>query len=338
MYLASLFMAASNLVIAQDDNGLPTRIGGNTCLASPRGATSTIRGSFNVTGMQNSEQRPKFSLALYAGGGFVARQPVKNGGTFYFYCVPDRDVYLVAEVDRIEIQTFGMGSLAPPPQMNYQDIYISWTAARDAVARLNAVITVRNSYERTKVNQRRFEKAMSQVRERDGETAIKLLREILADDTNDYIALVELGNIYCDHLRFAEAESVFRQAAEIKPDLVNAWFGLGRAELGAKNIEEAIKALLEALKLKPDSADVNHFLGEAYLQNKQGTLAIKHMRRAIEISPIEKADLHLRIAWLYNAAGAKDQAAEEYKLLLAKVPNHPYKLKMLEYIAANSSK
>ena len=37
-----------------------------------------------------------------------------------------------------------------------------------------------------------------------------------------------------------------------------------------------------------------------------------------------------------NAAGAKDLAAQEYKLLLQAKPNHPDKEKMLQYIAENS--
>jgi tetratricopeptide (TPR) repeat protein len=106
--------------------------------------------------------------------------------------------------------------------------------------------------------------------------------------------------------------------------------------LALRKLALAIGTLTKAYKLEPNSADVNHFLGEAYLQNKQGTLAIAHMRRAIEISPDGKADLHLRIAWLYNAAGAKDLAAAEYKLLLEKKPNHPDKQKLLQYIAENS--
>jgi predicted Zn-dependent protease len=332
-----LLMFSTTTVWAQDDSGLPIRIGGNRCDSAPTGATSTIRGSFNVTGVQNRDQTPKFSIALYAGGGYVTRQRVKNGSTFYFYCVPDRDVYLVAEVDMTEIGTFSMGSLNKPPQINYQDIYVNWSAARDAIVNRNEVISARNSYQRTKENQKLFEKAIGQIRENNGETSAKMLNELISRDPNDFVALTELGNIYCENKRFADAEPLYKHAAELKPDFVNAWFGLGRADLALKNVSDAIVALTAAYKITPDSADVNHFIGEAYLQNKQGTLAIKYMRRAIELSPMEKADLHLRIAWLYNAAGAKNLAAEEYKMLLEKKPNHPDRQKMLDYIAANSA-
>jgi predicted Zn-dependent protease len=287
--------------------------------------------------MQNPGQPPKFSIALYAGGVFVKRQRIKNGTTFYFYCVPDRDVYLVAEVDMTEIQTFSMGSIAKPPQINYQDIYVNWSATKNAIEQRNEVISARNSYERTKSNQKLFDKAMDGLRNRETDAALKLLEELIAKDPDDFVALAELGSLYCDAGRFEKAEPLFTRSTELKPEFVRSWFGLGRARLGLKRPADAITALSEALKLEPDSADINHFLGEAYLQNKQGTLAIQHFRRAIEISPADKADLHLRIAWLYNAAGAKNLAAEEYKLLLQAKPDHPDRQKMLDYIAANST-
>jgi len=80
---------------------------------------------------------------------------------------------------------------------------------------------------------------------------------------------------------------------------------------------------------------VNHYLGEAYFQIRKGSLGIPHMNRAIEIDPNGKADLHLRIAALYNVAGAKALAANEYKLFLQKRPDYPDRQKMEKYIAEN---
>jgi predicted Zn-dependent protease len=328
------------LLFGQEDlareSGLPSRIGGSRCEWAPRGARATLQGTFNVSGMQNTEKPPNFSVALYAGGAFVSRQRIKNGGTFFFYCVPDQSVFVVAEVNSIEVMSFSVNGLAPPPQTNYQDVFITWSAAREAVTQRNEVISARNSYERTKDNQKRFDKAMAKVRENNGATTAEMLEELIARDPNDYVALSELGMIYCENKKYAEAEPLFEKALALKGDFISAMFGAGRAALALKKISRAIDILTQANKIMSDSADVNHFLGEAYLQNKQGTLAIEYMRKAITLAPFEKADLHLRIAWLYNAAGARELAAAEYKLFLEKRPNYPDRAKMEEYIAANS--
>ena len=335
-----ILLGFTSITFSQEDlsreSGLPTRIGGNRCDGARPGAISTVQGSFNVSGLQNSDKPPKLSVSLYAAGTYVSRQRVKNGGTFYFYCVPDQSVTLVAEIDSTEVGSYSLGSLAAPPQTNYQDIYVSWSAAGEAIKQRNEVISVRNAYSRTSENQKAFEKAVGRLDEKNGDVTRKLLVELLEKDPNDYVAWTELGNIYFNQERYDDAKSSYDKALALKSDFVGALFGNGRAHLALKQLDRSIELLSRALSFNPDSADINHYLGEAQLQNKKGSLAIIYMRRAMELAPDAKADLHLRIGWLYDAAGAKDLAAVEYKQLLKKKPNHPLKEKLLKYINENS--
>jgi len=328
------------MVFSQEDLprelGLPTRIGGSRCDGARPGAVATVQGSFNVNGLQNSDQPPKLSIALYAAGVYMSRQRVKNGGTFYFYCVPDQGVMLVAEVDSVEVGSYSVGSLAPPPQTNYQDIYVSWSGAGEAARLRNEVISTRNTYARTTENQKAFEKAMDRLREKNGDITRKMLEELLEKDPKDFVAWMEIGSIHFNHGRFAEAASLYEHAITLKPDYDSALYGAGRAHLALKQLDRSIELLSRALLSSPNSADINHYLGEAHLLNKKGSLAITYMRRAMELSPDAKADLHLRIGWLYDAAGAKNLAAEEYKQLLQKKPNHSLREQLLKYVRENA--
>jgi tetratricopeptide (TPR) repeat protein len=74
------------------------------------------------------------------------------------------------------------------------------------------------------------------------------------------------------------------------------------------------------------------------LQAKKGSKAVIFFNKAIELAPTEKAELHLRLASLYDAANLKDRAVAEYKLFLGKVPNHPEKARIEKYIKDNSPK
>ena len=338
LLVVSRFMS---IVFSQEDLprelGLPTRIGGSRCEGARPGAVATVQGSFNVSGLQNSEKPPKFTVALYAAGVYVSRQRVKNGGTFYFYCVPDQSVTLVAEIDSAEAGSYSVGNLAPPPQTNYQDIYISWSGAGEAVKLRNEVISVRNSYVRTPDNQKAFEKAMDRLREKNGDVTRKMLAELLEKDPKDFVAWTEIGGIHFNQGRFDDAVSSYEQALALKPDFDSALYGSGRAHLSLKKFDKSIDLLSRALSSNPDSADINHYLGEAHLQNKKGSLAIPYMRRAMELSPDAKADLHLRLGWLFDAAGAKNLAAEEYKQLLQKKPSHAQKEKLQKYISENAN-
>jgi len=110
---------------------------------------------------------------------------------------------------------------------------------------------------------------------------------------------------------------------------------LGRVRMMQKNFEGAIAPLSVAVEVKPASADANYYLGECYLQIKKGSKAVGYLYEALKLDPIGKAEAHLRLATLYNAAGMKDKAVIEYEEFLKKKPDYADKKKLQDYITAN---
>jgi predicted Zn-dependent protease len=317
------------------DNRLPSRIGGRTCNTGAR-ATATVAGSLNVQGLKEGKA-PLFTVSIYAGGSFIGRQKVKNGGSFNFYCVPNENVTLVAEADSVEIASFPMGMLNSPPLSNRQDMVVT-LANGDSPDQKDKtrVISAQNAYERTKENQKLFERATGELQKKKSDEAIKTLKQLVDNDPNDFVAWLIIGDIHFNEGRFGESESAYETSLKLKTDSLSAMVGVGRSALNTKNFARSIEVLSSALTLRPDLADANHYIGEAYLQTRKGSLAIAHMNKAIELDPARKADLHLRLAALYNAAKAPHLAANEYKLFLEKRPNHPDKQRMEQYITENS--
>ena len=66
-------------------------------------------------------------------------------------------------------------------------------------------------------------------------------------------------------------------------------------------------------------------MGEAYLGLKQGSKAVGHLNKAISLDPVGMADVHLRLAQLYSAAGYNDLAVKEYQQYLEKKPDSPHR-------------
>ena len=96
--------------------------------------------------------------------------------------------------------------------------------------------------------------------------------------------------------------------------------------------------LSRAVKLRATSADANYLLGESYLQVKKGSLAVGYLNEALRLDPIGMAEVHLRLGLLYNAAGMKDKAANEYEQFLKKKPDYPDRKKLEKYIADNKKR
>src|SRR5207253_527196 len=109
----------------------------------------------------------------------------------------------------------------------------------------------------------------------------------------------------------------------------------GKLRHTQKDYDGAIEVLTKAVNSKPPSAEANYFLGEAYLNIKKGSKAVAYMNEALRIEPIARAEIHLRIAAIYDNVGLKDLAAAEYDKFLTKRPDYPDRKKLEKYIAQN---
>jgi tetratricopeptide (TPR) repeat protein len=197
------------------------------------------------------------------------------------------------------------------------------------------VISVADRYDRPAKTATIFSKAADAVKNKQYDQAISLLRQVVEIDAADFPAWSELGTVYFIQKNYAEAEKAFLQAIAKHPEYAIALISLGRLRIVQKNFDGAIEALTQAVKVLPTSPQANYFLGEAYLQIKKGSLAVGCLNEALKLDPVGMADAHLRLATLYNAVGMKDKAAAEYEQFLKKMPDHPDKKKLQDYITAN---
>jgi tetratricopeptide (TPR) repeat protein len=165
--------------------------------------------------------------------------------------------------------------------------------------------------------------------------AAALLQQIVKSDAKDFQAWTELANNHFLQKNLADAENEYLRALDAHPGFFLALLNLGRLELSQKNYEVAIQVLGKAAKAQSNSPEANYFLGEAYLLSRKGSLAVTYFREALRLDPIGMAEVHLRLALLYHAAGARDKAAAEYEEFLKKRPDYSEKKKLRKYIASN---
>jgi tetratricopeptide (TPR) repeat protein len=330
-------------VAAQDDearaaSGLPQMIGRRPCSNPGIGADASLSGSINVIGMPEGAKSPGLTVTLLANGTVVQRQRVKSRDAFHFACIPRYGVSLIVEADGLEIGNYPLGTLNAPPLSNRQEVNLTWSQLGVTVNRQNAVISLRNTYERTDDNQKAFDKAMAGLKSEKASNSIKLFKQITETDANDFVAWTELGTLYFNDEKPAEAEAAYSKAISLKADFQPALLNLGKVLISQKKADQAVEVLTRLIAVEPDSADANHYLGEAYLLARRGSSALTYLEKALTLEPIEKAEIHLRLAALFNGAGLKDRAVAEYKRFLEKVPNHPEKAKIEKYISDNKPK
>ncbi|MEO7659204.1 MAG: tetratricopeptide repeat protein [Pyrinomonadaceae bacterium] len=305
-----------------------------TGLPIPIGAP-VIYGQVAIDGLPRDGRRPNIFVTLLINGVQAERRQTDNRGYFFFLENPRHGHSLLFEVDGSEVGraylTIGTGNRIR------QDVSLDWRALKGASMTKSGVVPV-NGYARSSDAEKIFDKGMAFIREGKNKEAADLFKGMVAKDPKDFLGWTMLGSIYDNEKKYPEAISAYEKAMELKPEFLLARINRGKVAISQNKIDQAIEILTRALELDQNSADANHALGEAYLQAKKGSLAVGFLNKAIQLAPLAKAEIHLRLAALYNGANLKDRAAAEYKAFLEKVPNHPDKKKYEQYVKDNLPK
>jgi Tfp pilus assembly protein PilF len=310
---------------------LLTALISSTQVASAQGKY-TLFGDLKVDESKAQGQLPlSFHVTLYTlGGTTVGRQTISPGGRYRFVGIRSGDYDLAVEVDNNEVARVRVAVGGSIDTEYRQDLEFEWGSNSTGTKPKPQVISVADLYQRAADNQSLFSKAQSNMVKKKYGDAAALLQQLLAADPKDFQAWTELGTVYFLQEKTSEAEKDYRRALEERPMFALALLNLGRVLIAQKKFEDAIAPLSQVIELRNDSADANFLLGEIYLQMKKGSKAVPYLNEAARLG---QADAHLRLATLYNAAGLKSRAADEYEQFLKKKPDYPDRGKLERYIA-----
>ena len=318
---------------AQDDevrqgSGIPMQVGDNV----RAGDRMNVSGRIVIEGAKNLKRMPIITVFINHAGATADRAVTNDAGYFVVRNVPRNNVSMIIEVDGVEV---ARQPIVSPPMGNPRiDYTIPWPPALPTEKK-PGVISAEADYKRSEKNEQLYQRAVAALKNGDKQAAVTHFDQLLAADPKDYVAWTELGTLFFKANSLDNAEACYFKAIELKKDYSVALLNLGKLYLTRKQFDNAVVALSNAVKVSPGSADAHHYLGESYLQAKKGSSALYHFSEAIKLSPMDKADLHLRIATLYDAAKQKDKAAVEYRAYLAKNPNYADKAKLEQYIQDN---
>lgn len=300
--------------------GLPIQIG-----------QPAVFGQVTIKRLASGERKPTIHVTMLEGGTQIGRVQVNDSGYYFFLQMPRTTATLLVEINNFEVGRALVPVAAGASRNLRQDFTVDW----EEFKKVSTTGVVSAVYPRSDEAEKAFDAAMKSVRDKDYQKAVAQFNAILEKDPKDFVAWTELGTVFYRNNAFENAEACYFKAIELKKDYLMALMNLGKLYLGKQRADDAVLVLSNAVSSSPANADARHYLGEAYLMAKKGSLAVPQLKEAIKLAPDDKADLHLRLADLYNAAGGKKLAAEEYKQFLKKRPDHPDKEKFEKYIRDN---
>ena len=297
------------------------------------GRGHSLYGDLNADESKAARVARTYTVILARVPGFEPRRvTIPNGGRYRFNAVQNGEYNLIVEVEGKEMVRIPILLQEKLSTDIRRDIELVWKADTPEDPARGAALDV---YARPEKNGALFRNAQEAMAKKDFRAAAALLVQLTVNDPKDFEAWTELGTSLFNEKKMGEAEEAYRTALEHKPGFPPAQLNLGKVRLARKDYEGAVEVLSQAVEAHPDSADAQYYLGESYLQVKKGSKAAVHLNEALRLDPIGKADAHLRLGALYNAAGMMDRAANEYDQFLNKIPDYPDREKLRRYIQQN---
>jgi len=299
-------------------------------LDSPFAHVPYVYGRITLRGRDNAKL-PRVVVIYSDGKQPVERYTVGRTGNYCFKRAGQGGT-LVVEVDGLEAARRTLPGLGASQQREDFDV----TPGVPDGQKAPAVISTRFARPPNDKTIELYKKAADAERSKELDKAVEFVSQIVVVDPQDYIAWAKLGSLQFERQSFPEADAAYRRSLELRVDFTPAWIDVGQLRLAQKQFPAAIEIFKHAIELEPTAARTYRLLGEAYLQAKQGTFGVAALDRALKLDPIGMAECHLVKAHLYELAGAKQLAVDEYKAFLKKVPDHPDRKKMEAYIKNNS--
>ena len=276
-----------------------------------------------------------FDILLYTEGGtLLGRQTVTNNSRYRFLNVANGRYDVVVEVEGAEAARVRVFVQSAYKTDFRQVLHLEWRAGVTHRQRARAqTVSAADFYDRLGRNKSLFEKAQRLLDNGRDREAASVLKQIVDADPGDFQAWTELGTAHLMGGDMAEAENAYRRAIQERPTFALALLNLGRLLITQKRYAESIEPLVGATQVRADSADAHFLLGKTYLKLKQGSKAVPQLNESLRLDPQGKADAHLLLAALYDAAGLKDRAASEYQQFLAKRRDYGDRKKLEHYIS-----
>lgn len=165
-----------------------------------------------------------------------------------------------------------------------------------------------------------IDKGQIQLRQNDPSGAVESLQSARRDDPDNANAHYWLGNAFSQQHNESQAESEWREAVRIAPDLTDAQRALAALALRRGDLDDLLQTAQQIITAQPYSADGYIFKGIADLANQKYTDAQQDAQQAMQRAPQSPAP-YVQMGNIELIQKHYDQALAFYHQALDKDPS-----------------
>jgi tetratricopeptide (TPR) repeat protein len=148
----------------------------------------------------------------------------------------------------------------------------------------------------------------------------KLFKKAIKLNPKNYRAYVELGWLYINQGKSAQAEDLFKKAIDLEPENDRAYFGLSRSYRANDKFSQAEELYRKTIKLNPKNHRAYIELGWLYLYQGKFSLAEDLFKKLIDLSLTDRA--YIELGWVYIKQGKFAQAQDAFRKAIERNPQN----------------
>ncbi|MGH6712950.1 MAG: tetratricopeptide repeat protein [Bradyrhizobium sp.] len=158
--------------------------------------------------------------------------------------------------------------------------------------------------------------------------AIKILKDVTAEDPKDIEAIMALGNIERGRKKFADCSTTYSKALDVMPGVTdkNTWvtyYYRGICEERSKQWSKAEADMRKALELQPEQPHVLNYLGYSWIdQGINLDEGMKMIRRAVDQRP-DDGYIVDSLGWAFYRIGNYEDAVKNLERAIDLKPEDP---------------
>jgi predicted O-linked N-acetylglucosamine transferase (SPINDLY family) len=156
-------------------------------------------------------------------------------------------------------------------------------------------------------------------RNKDFDTAVRLIRDAIGCDPENPIFHGNLGNVLRDSGRLSEAIAAYRRALELHDGYAEIHNNLGHALQASGSLDDAFEHYRKAIALRPDNYRAHHNLGNALLVSGKSEEAVAALRESAKLNP-EFAATWERLGTVLQKLGRAAEAEASFRRWVALEP------------------
>jgi tetratricopeptide (TPR) repeat protein len=157
----------------------------------------------------------------------------------------------------------------------------------------------------------------------DAAGAVDSLQRAVKNDSDNALAHYHLGRAFAMQRSYAEAESEFREAVNLHPDLIDAQGALAELEMRRRDVDALAQTAQQIVSGAPNSPDGYLFSALAEMARQKYSEAEQDLQKAIDLAPgnpvpyVQMGNLHVarkqyaEAAKLYQQALDRDAASTD---------------------------